>query len=100
MDMPVFFTCLTAIDPVPGPLYIGELMNIEKSKPITDADLKSLEHRIDELIRNCQRLKEENRLLLKQQASLVAERAKLKQKNDLARTQTESILTRLKALEA
>ena len=75
-------------------------MNIEKSKPITDADLKSLEHRIDELIRNCQRLKEENRLLLKQQASLVAERAKLKQKNDLARTQTESILTRLKALEA
>ena len=75
-------------------------MNIEKSKPITDADLKSLEHRIDELIHNCQRLKEENRLLLKQQASLVAERAKLKQKNDLARTQTESILTRLKALEA
>jgi len=75
-------------------------MNIEKSKSITDADLKSLEHRIDELIRNCQRLKEENRLLLKQQASLVAERAKLKQKNDLARTQTESILTRLKALEA
>ena len=75
-------------------------MNIEKSKSITDADLKSLEHRIDELIHNCQRLKEENRLLLKQQASLVAERAKLKQKNDLARTQTESILTRLKALEA
>ena len=75
-------------------------MTTEKSKPITDADLKSLEHRIDELIHNCQRLKEENRLLLKQQASLVAERAKLKQKNDLARTQTESILTRLKALEA
>ncbi len=75
-------------------------MTTEKSKPITDADLKSLEHRIDELIRGCHRLKEENRLLRKQQASLVAERAKLKQKNDLARTQTESILTRLKALEA
>lgn len=75
-------------------------MNIEKSKSVTDADLKSLEHRLDELIHNCRRLKEENRLLLKQQAGLVAERAKLKQKNDLARTQTESILTRLKALEA
>jgi len=74
-------------------------MNIEKSIRITDPDLKSLEHRIDELINTCQRLKQENRLLRQQQAALSVERAKLKQKNDLARTQTEMMLIRLKTLE-
>lgn len=75
-------------------------MSTEQTKPIIENDLKSLEHRVDELIRTCQRLKEENRLLRQQQTSLAAERAKLKQKTDLARIQTESILLRLKALEA
>jgi cell division protein ZapB len=72
----------------------------DKTNRITDADLKSLENRIDALIKHCQRLKEENRLLLQQQAGLVAERARLKQKTEQARSQTESILTRLKVLEA
>ena len=74
-------------------------MNTEKIIRITDPDLKGLEHRIDELINTCQRLKEENRLLRQQQSVLMAERAKLKQKNDMARTQTENMLVRLKALE-
>jgi cell division protein ZapB len=74
-------------------------MNTEKSIRITDPELKGLEHRIDELIRACQRLKQENRLLRQQQSVLMAERAKLKQKNDMARTQTETMLIRLKALE-
>ena len=74
-------------------------MTTDKSTRTTDTDLKGLEHRIDELIRHCQRLKEENRLLRQQQASLVAERAKLRQKTDLARTQTETMLHRIKALE-
>jgi len=75
-------------------------MNIEKVTRITEPDLKSLEHRIDELIRTCQRLKEENRLLRQQQSAIAAERARLQQKNDLARTQTEMMLIRLKTLEA
>lgn len=74
-------------------------MNTEKSIRITDPELKGLEHRIDELIRACQRLKQENRLLRQQQSALMAERAKLKQKNDMARTQAETMLVRLKALE-
>ena len=74
-------------------------MTTDKTTRMTDTDLKGLELRIDELIRHCQRLKEENRLLRQQQSNLVAERAKLKQKTDLARSQTESILTRIKALE-
>lgn len=75
-------------------------MIIDKTNRITDPDLKSLEGRIDALIQYCQRLKEENRLLRQQQAGLVAERARLKQKTEQARTQTESILVRLKTLEA
>ena len=74
-------------------------MNTEKTIRISDPDLKGLEHRVDELIRTCQRLKQENHLLRQQQSALMAERAKLKQKNDMARTQTETMLVRLKALE-
>jgi cell division protein ZapB len=74
-------------------------MSTEKIIHITDPDLKGLEHRIDELIRTCQRLKQENQLLRQQQSTLMTERAKLKQKNDMARTQAENMLIRLKALE-
>jgi len=74
-------------------------MTNDKTHRIADADLKSLEGRIESLIQYCQRLNEENRLLRQQQAGLVAERARLKQKTEQARTQTESILTRLKTLE-
>ena len=74
-------------------------MTTEKTIRISDPDLKGLEHRIDELIRTCQRLKQENHLLRQQQSILMAERAKLKQKNDMARTQAETMLIRLKALE-
>ena len=74
-------------------------MNTEKTIRITDPDLKGLEHRVDELIRACQRLKQENQLLRQQQSVLMTERAKLKQKNDMARTQAENMLVRLKALE-
>jgi cell division protein ZapB len=74
-------------------------MNTEKTIRITDPDLKSLDHRVDELIRACQRLKQENQLLRQQQSLLMTERAKLKQKNDMARTQAENMLVRLKSLE-
>lgn len=74
-------------------------MNTEKTIRVTDPDLKGLEHRVDELIHACLRLKQENQLLRQQQSVLMTERAKLKQKNDMARTQAENMLVRLKALE-
>ena len=74
-------------------------MNTEKTIRTTDPDMKGLEHRVDELIRACQHLKQENQLLRQQQSVLMTERAKLKQKNDMARTQAENMLVRLKALE-
>lgn len=74
-------------------------MNTDKPNRITDADIRALDTRIEELIRTCQRLKEENRLLRQQQTALVSERARLQHKTDLARTQTEMLLLRLKSLE-
>lgn len=74
-------------------------MNADKPNRITENDIRGLEHRLDELVRTCQRLKEENRLLRQQQTALVNERAKLQHKTDLARAQTEMMLLRLKAME-
>jgi len=63
----------------------------------TDIDL--LESQLDQLITICDLLANENALLRERQSSLVAERAKLIEKNELARTQVESIISRLKGME-
>lgn len=62
-------------------------------------DLQSLESRIDELIRACDELSEENRALRNQQANLIAERATLIEKSELARSRVEAMIARLKAME-
>jgi cell division protein ZapB len=64
-----------------------------------EQELKVLEHRIDELVQLCSQLRDENRALRNKQSSLLMERAKLVEKNDLARTRVEGMLTRLKSLE-
>ena len=62
-------------------------------------DLRQLEARVDELIRACERLKDENVSLRTQQDSLVAERAALIEKTEQARTRVEAMIMRLKAME-
>jgi len=62
-------------------------------------DLKKLEVRVEELIRACAQLKDENRSLRSQQDSLIAERADLIDKTELAKLKVESIITRLKSME-
>lgn len=59
----------------------------------------TLEERLDELIRVCERLAEDNRSLHEQQAVLTAERDELLEKNELYRTRIEAMVTRMKALE-
>jgi cell division protein ZapB len=51
------------------------------------------------LISLCQRLREENRSLRAQQDHLVAERARLIEHTELARTRVEAMVSRLKAME-
>lgn len=67
--------------------------------PREKLDLESLESQVDELIRTCENLSEENRALREQQATLVAERASLIEKSELARSRVEAMIARLKAME-
>ena len=62
-------------------------------------DLSALEAQIDELIRRCARLSDENQALRDQQGSLVAERASLIEKSEMARARVEAMIARLRAME-
>jgi cell division protein ZapB len=65
----------------------------------TDLDLRKLEQRVEELLRACTYLKDENKSLRVRQDSLVAERAALIEKTELARTRVEAMIMRLKSME-
>ncbi|MCY4222581.1 MAG: TIGR02449 family protein [Thiotrichales bacterium] len=62
-------------------------------------DTRTLEEKIDRLIRICERLEDENRALRDQQNSLIAERATLVEKSELARSRVEAMITRLRGME-
>ncbi len=67
----------------------------QESSPEWDA----LERKVSELIELCAILSRENRALRAQQQNWTTERAKLIEKNELAKSRVESMITRLKALE-
>lgn len=74
---------------------------MEKS-PTTDPTLTALsqlELRVEELLRTCASLRDENRSLHSRQETLVVERAELIEKTALARNRVEAMIDRLKALE-
>lgn len=58
-----------------------------------------LEQRVEALLRLCDRLRDENRMLRDSQESLNAERAALLEKNETARSRVEAMISRLKAME-
>ncbi|MEG7522633.1 MAG: TIGR02449 family protein [Chromatiales bacterium] len=72
----------------------------DEMKESTELDLRKLELQIEELIQACAYLKDENKSLRARQDSLVAERASLIEKTELARTRVEAMITRLKSMEA
>lgn len=61
--------------------------------------LEELEQRVDELIELTAVLSRENRALKAQQQTWSTERAKLIEKNELAKSRVEAMISRLKALE-
>lgn len=65
----------------------------------SQVDLQALEAQVDELIQTCEQLTDENRALREQQSTLVAERASLIEKSELARSRVEAMIARLKAME-
>lgn len=73
---------------------------------MTDQLLLALETKLDQLIQECSRLSEANRHLLQEAESAKhrevewhTERTRLVEKNELARTRVEAMITRLKSLE-
>jgi len=64
-----------------------------------ESDIAYLETRIDDLVQVCAKLTEENESLKDQQLNLVSERAKLIEKNEMARARIEDILNRLRGME-
>jgi len=62
-------------------------------------DLDLLTLRIEELIKLCERLCEENNRLKAAQTQLQASQSRLADKNDLSRTRIEAMIARLKTLE-
>ncbi len=64
-----------------------------------EAEFRRLEQRVEELVRLCGQLKEENRGLRARVEALTGERAQLLQRNEMARNRVESIVSRLRVME-
>ncbi len=65
----------------------------------SERQLARLEAQVGALLAAMSRLRKENRSLRAQQEQLVAERARLIEHSELARTKVEAMVARLKALE-
>ncbi len=64
-----------------------------------ESELQRLEEKLNDLLTQCDKLREENESLKKRQDSLVTERAGLLQKNEQVRTRVEAMINRLKGME-
>ncbi len=62
--------------------------------------LKDVEAKLDELIQLCNKLEKENATLKAREDGWQQERARLLEKNDIARTRVEAMIKHLKEMEA
>ena len=74
-------------------------MSNSDKQGIQEQDLRALEVRVEELIRACTHLKDENKTLRAREQQLLNERDRLAAKNDQARERVEGMIGRLKRLE-
>jgi cell division protein ZapB len=61
--------------------------------------IEQLEAKLDKLIELCSRLQSENHNLRDRETALLRERSKLLEKNEMARSKVEAMISRLKNLE-
>jgi cell division protein ZapB len=66
---------------------------------MSDAQFKALEQKIDDLIKLCAELNQENMQLKAEARNWAKERETLLARNQTARVQVETILSRLKSVE-
>lgn len=74
-------------------------MSTNDKQGIQEQDLRALEVRVEELIRACTHLKDENKTLRAREQELMSERDRLAVKNDQAKNRVEDMIARLKRLE-
>ena len=60
--------------------------------------LQALEKKIDDLVDQCNTLRQENQTLKSQETAWREERDKLNEKNELARSRVDSMISRLRTL--
>lgn len=75
-------------------------MASSENSSIQEQDLRALEVRVEELIRACAHLKDENKTLRAQAEQLSSERDKLVETNASARARVEAMIDKLKTIEA
>jgi cell division protein ZapB len=61
---------------------------------------ENLEQKLDSLIELCQQLKRENQVLRERESVLSGERGKLMEQNEMARQKIETMINRLRTLNA
>ena len=62
-------------------------------------EITAVEQNVDRLISFCKRLQEENLALRNRENNLLKERSQLLEKNEMARSRVESMISRLKAMD-
>ena len=83
-----------------GPITAHTISRMNKKvEQNPSAELASLEAQLEELLQLCARLKGENYSLREQQDILSGERAALIEKNEMARSRVEAMISRLKGME-
>lgn len=66
---------------------------------MTDQLLQNVEKKLDQLLNLCDQLQQENQHYKDQESDWNLERSRLIEKNEVARTRVEAMITRLKSLE-
>jgi cell division protein ZapB len=82
-----------------GALYLPGPDLRQGHAPMSNSSFKSLESKVDELIRLCGDMKKENQLLRDRENTWKHERDLLINRNQMARVRLEKVLRRLKSLE-
>jgi len=72
---------------------------IKNNIVMSEMDYKALEFKINQLIDLCRTLDAQNKTLMQEKSTWKAERSKIVQQKDEARSKVEAMITRLKAME-
>lgn len=75
------------------------MANRDISSNIPEQDLRALESRVEDLIRACVQLKDDNRILRAEVERLLGERAQLVQNNATVSERVDAMISKLKAME-